>query len=258
MACSHFHSVSCPELPIDDRNIALFARKDLPGTLIGRFDPKNVLEVSLSRQGHSLTTRRLAPKRFWLKSSLTLFPISSSAFDAYRNTFNPPRRLVDKSGAPANFYRRTAKDSIVLDHCDCYQLWNSTSQFLLCLLNGIDVGQVYSAVLVLVTQMLSLRRSLKMDQTLTATHDTSAAWAGLGSATVLAWNQKAVPASIVGVFLVFLYLGSISVLHITIPALFSIQAFTTSRSVPAITQSLPSFNFSGFNLSNEADRWGAW
>ncbi|KAJ7239835.1 hypothetical protein C8J57DRAFT_1727238 [Mycena rebaudengoi] len=106
--------------------------------------------------------------------------------------------------------------------------------------------------------MLSLRRSLKMDQTLTATHDTTAAWAGLGSATVLAWNQKAVPASIVGVFLVFLYLGSISVLHITIPALFSIQAFTTSRSVPAITQSLPSFNFSGFNLSNEADRWGAW
>ncbi|KAJ7454375.1 hypothetical protein FB451DRAFT_1517922 [Mycena latifolia] len=105
-------------------------------------------------------------------------------------------------------------------------------------------GTIYSAVLVLVTQTLSIRRSLQMDQTLTATHDNSAAWAGIGSAIVHVWHQKAVPASVIGVLSTFLYLGNILVLHITTPSLVSLQTFNSSRSVLVPTQSLPAYNWS--------------
>ncbi|KAJ7454400.1 hypothetical protein FB451DRAFT_1279822 [Mycena latifolia] len=109
---------------------------------------------------------------------------------------------------------------------------------------------IYSALLVFVTQTLTMRRSLQMDQTLTATHDNAAAWAGIGSAAVHIWHQKAVPASSMGVLTAFLYLGNILVLHITTPALFSIEAFSSQRSVGVGTQSLLAFNDSGYDWSN--------
>ncbi|KAJ7454390.1 hypothetical protein FB451DRAFT_1565274 [Mycena latifolia] len=105
-------------------------------------------------------------------------------------------------------------------------------------------GTIYSAVLVLVMQTLSIQRSLQMDQTLTATHDTSAAWAGIGSAIVYIWHQKAVPASVIGVLSTFLYLGNILVLHITTPALVSLQTFNSTHSVLVPAQGLPAFNWS--------------
>ncbi|KAJ7823142.1 hypothetical protein B0H14DRAFT_2827074, partial [Mycena olivaceomarginata] len=80
---------------------------------------------------------------------------------------------------------------------------------------------IYSALLVFVTQTLSMRRGLQRYQTLTATHDNAAA-------CILAF-------------------------HITTPALFSLEAFTAPLSVPVQTQSLPAFNASaGYNLSNPA------
>jgi hypothetical protein len=103
-----------------------------------------------------------------------------------------------------------------------------------------------------------MRRGLQTEQALTATHDTAAAWVGIGSATVHAWNQKAITASTIGVLSAFLYLGNVSVLHITIPALFSLESFVSSRSVPVVTHGLPAFNFSGYDLSNETDRNNAW
>jgi hypothetical protein len=111
--------------------------------------------------------------------------------------------------------------------------------------------------LVYVTQILSTRWSLQIVQTLTATHDNVAAWAGIGSAAVHLWSQRAVHASVIGVLSAFLYLGNILVLHITIPALFSLQTFNSSRFVPAITHGLPAINFSGFNLSDERERLDA-
>ncbi|KAJ7794609.1 hypothetical protein B0H14DRAFT_2922762 [Mycena olivaceomarginata] len=114
-------------------------------------------------------------------------------------------------------------------------------------------GTIYSALLVFVTQTLSMRRGLQRYQTLTATHDNAAAWSGIGSAVAQIWNQKAAPASVAGVLSVFLYLASILAFHITTPALFSLEAFTAPLSVPVQTQSLPAFNASaGYNLSNPA------
>ncbi|KAJ7469569.1 hypothetical protein FB451DRAFT_1400408 [Mycena latifolia] len=51
------------------------------------------------------------------------------------------------------------------------------------------IGAIYSALLVYVTQTLSTRRSLRMDQTLMAIHDSAAAWSGIGAAVVYLWLQ---------------------------------------------------------------------
>jgi hypothetical protein len=118
--------------------------------------------------------------------------------------------------------------------------------------------QIYSSLLVFVTQVLAMRRSLRIRQTLTATHDNAAAWAGIGSATVRVWNQKAHSTSIISVLSAFLYLGNISILHITIPTLFSLQSFNSSPSFPVITHGLPALNLSAYNLSNYGDRSKLW
>lgn len=120
------------------------------------------------------------------------------------------------------------------------------------------MGQVYCALLVFVTQILSMQRSIQVDQTLTATHDNAAAWAGIGSATALLWNQKAVPASFISVLAVLLYLGNILVLHVTILGLFPLETSNSTRFVPVITHGLPTFNFSGYDLSIPLDRDDAW
>ncbi|KAF7328744.1 hypothetical protein MVEN_02503100 [Mycena venus] len=122
------------------------------------------------------------------------------------------------------------------------------------------LGTIYSALLLFLTQKLSSRRSLNTDQTLTATHDSAAAWAGVGSAISHVWHQKTVFASLVGVLSAFLYLANILILHVTTSSLLSLQTFNASRSVPVVTQSLPAFNFSGYNWSVEDfDHYGkAW
>ncbi|KAJ7228148.1 hypothetical protein GGX14DRAFT_611474 [Mycena pura] len=112
--------------------------------------------------------------------------------------------------------------------------------------------RIYCALLVFVTQNLSMRRSLHMNQTLTATHDNAAAWSGFGSAFAQLWNQKlkAVSVSIVGVVFAFLYLGTIAVLHITIAGLFSLQSFNATRTFSVATRGLPAFNWSNVNASD--------
>ncbi|KAJ7825113.1 hypothetical protein B0H14DRAFT_3874592 [Mycena olivaceomarginata] len=60
-------------------------------------------------------------------------------------------------------------------------------------------GTVYYAALTFITQTLSTRRDLQTNQSLTATHDHAAAWAGIVAAFLRLWDQKAVTASIFGV-----------------------------------------------------------
>jgi hypothetical protein len=49
--------------------------------------------------------------------------------------------------------------------------------------------QIYTTGMLVTTQQLALRRNLVQQQTLTATHDKSAAWNGLGSALLSIWRQ---------------------------------------------------------------------
>ncbi|KAF7376974.1 hypothetical protein MSAN_00115200 [Mycena sanguinolenta] len=130
-----------------------------------------------------------------------------------------------------------------LEHRVTFSLANQKIVSFLITAISTTIGTVYSASLVFITQTLSMRRSLQRDQTLTETHDNAAAWAGIGSALVHLWRQKTVPASISGVLSTFFYLSSVLILHITTPALFSLEAFTATRPVPVQTQGLPSYNW---------------
>ncbi|KAJ7810881.1 hypothetical protein B0H14DRAFT_3756324 [Mycena olivaceomarginata] len=100
---------------------------------------------------------------------------------------------------------------------------------------------------------LSMRRSLVTAQPLTATHDSTAAWAGIGSAFIQLWHQKAVRASITGIISVSLYLGTILVLHITTPGLFSLETFNSTSISVVLTEGLPAMNMSVYNGTTDED-----
>jgi hypothetical protein len=92
---------------------------------------------------------------------------------------------------------------------------------------------------------------------LTATHDSTAAWAGIGSAFLYLWHQKTVCASITGIVSVLLYLGTVLVLHITTPGLFSVETFHSTSISVILTEGLPAMNMSGYKgTTDDDDLWG--
>ncbi|KAG1733543.1 hypothetical protein EDB19DRAFT_1216323 [Suillus lakei] len=93
---------------------------------------------------------------------------------------------------------------------------------------------IYTAILLFLTQRLAISRTLARRQKLTAIHDISGAWAGLGSALSSVWRQTVIPASWWMTLAVTTYLAGISVLHVTSSTLLQFQTFNTSMatSVP--------------------------
>ncbi|KAJ6482659.1 hypothetical protein C8R45DRAFT_1150174 [Mycena sanguinolenta] len=130
-----------------------------------------------------------------------------------------------------------------LEHRIIFSLDNQALISLVITAISTSFGAIYSALLVYVSQTLSKHRSIKVYQTLTATHDTAAAWSGIGSAISCLWNQRIVPASAGGVLLIFMYLGNILALHITTPALFSVETFNATRLDQVGTQGLPMYTW---------------
>ncbi|KAH7923265.1 hypothetical protein BV22DRAFT_1130770 [Leucogyrophana mollusca] len=93
---------------------------------------------------------------------------------------------------------------------------------------------LYTALLVYITQRVSLLRSLSQWQNVTGIHDLSGAWTGLGSAFIGLWNQFDLAASPFRVVSVAAYLLGIATLHITSSSIVQFQNFnnTISASVP--------------------------
>ncbi|KAJ7203832.1 hypothetical protein GGX14DRAFT_569876 [Mycena pura] len=112
----------------------------------------------------------------------------------------------------------------------------------LCLV--LHLGLVWFTSAVFVTQKLAIHANFHARRTLTATHDNLSAWGGLGSALASLYNQFYPPASVVGTFVVTAYLGGISLLHVTTPAIFSVAGFNSSSPglIKVETRGLPSFN----------------
>ncbi|GJE88180.1 hypothetical protein PsYK624_042630 [Phanerochaete sordida] len=86
----------------------------------------------------------------------------------------------------------------------------------------------YTAVLVLLTQRLALRRDLNTPQTLTALHDKSSAWLGVGSALVSLWQQTKLRVATGGVLSIALYLLSVFMVHISIPSILHLQLYNAT------------------------------
>ncbi|KAJ7613442.1 hypothetical protein FB45DRAFT_1036380 [Roridomyces roridus] len=106
---------------------------------------------------------------------------------------------------------------------------------------------IYTAGLLFLTQTLSIKHNLRKTQTLTVTHDTVAAWRGIGSALTSMCSHTP---SLSAVFPVFMYLGGIFILHISSPGLLTVQTFNSTLPAPVQTQSIPNFAFSGYDPSS--------
>ncbi|KAG2137893.1 uncharacterized protein EDB93DRAFT_1253547 [Suillus bovinus] len=93
---------------------------------------------------------------------------------------------------------------------------------------------IYTAVLLFLTQRLAISTTLVRHVKLTAVHDVSGAWTGLGSALSSVWRQTDIPASWWTTSAVAAYLASITVLHVTSSTLLQFQTFNASMttSVP--------------------------
>ncbi|KAG1777949.1 hypothetical protein EV702DRAFT_203535 [Suillus placidus] len=93
---------------------------------------------------------------------------------------------------------------------------------------------IYTAVLLFLTQRLAISRMFACRLKLTAIHDISGAWGGLGSALSSVWQQTDIPASWWMTSVVTAYLVSITVLHVTSSTLLQFQTFnaSTATSVP--------------------------
>lgn len=102
--------------------------------------------------------------------------------------------------------------------------------------------QIYYSLLVVVAQKMATRRALQSNMTLTATHDNSEAWVGIGSAIATLWRQKAVSSSLMTILQVTAYLGCIMALHVTTPVLFAVQTFNLSQPITVNTLGLPEFD----------------
>jgi hypothetical protein len=99
-----------------------------------------------------------------------------------------------------------------------------------------NFSQIYAAVLVWIMQQICLRNELLKSQTLTATHDKTTAWDGLGSAAISLWRQKYIRASPWGTLSITTYFGLIAVLHNTTPALLGLEAFNATVGVETSTR----------------------
>ncbi|KAF8557944.1 hypothetical protein OG21DRAFT_1494264 [Imleria badia] len=111
---------------------------------------------------------------------------------------------------------------------------------------------LYTVLLVFVTQRLALTDSLSRSQKLTATHDVSGAWAGIGAATATLWQQTKIAASTRATLLVFLYLSCISILHVASPTIMEFQPYnaTSTTAVPSnATWPGPSVNLTTLNMA---------
>jgi hypothetical protein len=94
---------------------------------------------------------------------------------------------------------------------------------------------------------LALDQRLWSVQALTAVHDTLAAWQGLGSALATLYTQITTLTPMVGTVTIVGYLASISILHVTLPAIISVEIFQSSQLVNVTTLGNPEFNHSNIS-----------
>ncbi|KAJ7610618.1 hypothetical protein DFH06DRAFT_1308628 [Mycena polygramma] len=112
------------------------------------------------------------------------------------------------------------------------------------------IGTIYLAAALYMTQKLALRKCVGVNQTLTAIHDQTISWAGIGSALSSLVAQIQAPANIIGTLCIAGYLATILTLHLSTPALFAVETFNRTTTVLVPTQGFPQWNDSTTNASS--------
>ncbi|KAF8146399.1 hypothetical protein K438DRAFT_2093823 [Mycena galopus ATCC 62051] len=161
---------------------------------------------------------------------------SGSTLSADRHALDSFRDLDKRIKALVHHRSRKPETRVVPSHRNHYSLRNFC-EFL-------NESQIFSALLLFVTQKLATRRSIQKDQMLTTTHENAAAWAGIGAAISLLWNRRAARSggSVIGLLSAIVYLAAVSGLHITSSSLFSLVTFNSTRSFGTGTHGLPAYN----------------
>ncbi|KAL1745749.1 hypothetical protein HDZ31DRAFT_35745, partial [Schizophyllum fasciatum] len=98
--------------------------------------------------------------------------------------------------------------------------------------SGTLFATLYGALLIWLTQRLTLRRLLTSKQTLTAMHDEYNSWIGLGSALLTLCSQRKIRSALGSIGCIACYLICATILHITIPAMLSLQVSNLDIPVP--------------------------
>ncbi|KAJ3557272.1 hypothetical protein NM688_g1559 [Phlebia brevispora] len=92
----------------------------------------------------------------------------------------------------------------------------------------------YCAILAVLTQRITLHELIQRPQTLTAIHDKSSAWLGLGASLQALARQRKLVTDILGVSMITIYLLLIFVIHTTLPGIFGVttQSITSFATYP--------------------------
>ncbi|KAJ7488819.1 hypothetical protein FB451DRAFT_678936 [Mycena latifolia] len=106
---------------------------------------------------------------------------------------------------------------------------------------------IYLSITLYVTQKLATHSDLCNKQTLTSTHDNHLSWSGSGSALFTLYKQFRLPASVLGPFIIFCYLCTVSVLHVTTSALLTVESFNISVPSTVPTTGFPEWPGSDHN-----------
>ena len=124
-----------------------------------------------------------------------------------------------------------------------------------------SVEKIYTAVLVLMTQHLAIAAAMSKRQTLTAVHDISGAWNGIGAAIGVVWQQTKVISAPSAVLSTLIYLGAVSALHIVSSSVIQFESFnhTVSTAVPStLAWPPPSVNLSDLTWGTVAPLLALW
>ncbi|KAJ7085072.1 hypothetical protein C8R44DRAFT_903058 [Mycena epipterygia] len=119
-------------------------------------------------------------------------------------------------------------------------------------------GTTYYSIILYLTQKLAISDVVQTYSTLTSAHDSLLSWDGLGSSLTTLHKQIRLPVSVFTTLSVVGYLSAISTLHVTTPALFSVQTFNITVNSMVETEGLPEWNGPDYNatityIQNEAE-----
>ncbi|KAJ7755428.1 hypothetical protein B0H16DRAFT_715079 [Mycena metata] len=111
------------------------------------------------------------------------------------------------------------------------------------------LGTIYYSLLLYVMQQQATLSNIRKYCTLTTTHDKLCSWSGIGSSLSTLYNQISLPVSVLATLSITAYLLALSALHVTTPALLSIETFNYSNSFEVPLLGRPQWNDSRYNTT---------
>ncbi|KAJ7193131.1 hypothetical protein GGX14DRAFT_593206 [Mycena pura] len=128
------------------------------------------------------------------------------------------------------------------EHGIIFSLDRQQAVSLICKIATTAFGTIFYALLIYLTQRLATTNAIHKYSLLTAIHDKSLAWTGNGSAFSTLYEQIKSPGSFLEIFIICLYLATVSGLHVTTSAFVSVESFNLSTPTKVQTRSIPEWS----------------